>query len=157
MGESFNENFSSVYAEVRIKDAKETSGDVLDHVHITREEVFATLDRIKVDKSPVPDQVLSQTLWEARKEKAEALADIFTSSLATGEILEDWRLANVVPWFKKDSKDKLGNYRPVRGLDQMARGDLIEVYKIMRGKDRVNAYSPLPRDGELKTREHRFK
>eukprot|EP00061_Rhincodon_typus_P006832 g27877.t1 len=36
-------------------------------------------------------------------------------------------------------------------------GDLIEVYKIMRRIDRMNAYSLFLRDGELKTRGHRFK
>eukprot|EP00061_Rhincodon_typus_P007968 g30160.t1 len=37
------------------------------------------------------------------------------------------------------------------------RGDLIEVYKIMRGIARMNAYCLFPRDGELKNRENRFK
>jgi len=36
------------------------------------------------------------------------------------------------------------------------RGDLIEVYKIMRGINRKNTCL-LPREGELKTRGHRFK
>eukprot|EP00061_Rhincodon_typus_P004301 g22246.t1 len=30
---------------------------------------------------------------------------------AMGEVLEDWRLANVVPLFKKGCKEKPGNYR----------------------------------------------
>ena len=49
----------------------------------------------------------------SREEIAEALAKIFASSLSTGEVLGDWRVANVVPLFKKGSKDKPGNYRPV--------------------------------------------
>eukprot|EP00061_Rhincodon_typus_P013368 g39699.t1 len=31
--------------------------------------------------------------------------------LATGEVLEDWRVANVVPLFKKGNRDNPGNYR----------------------------------------------
>eukprot|EP00061_Rhincodon_typus_P003484 g20206.t1 len=36
-------------------------------------------------------------------------------------------------------------------------GDLTEVYKIMRGMDRVNALSVFPRVGESRTRRHQFK
>ncbi|WP_221627757.1 hypothetical protein, partial [Proteus mirabilis] len=66
------------------------------------------LKRIKVDKSPGPDQVYPRTLWEAREVIAGPLAEIFVSSIVTGEVPEDWRLANVVPLFKKGGKDKLG-------------------------------------------------
>lgn len=36
-------------------------------------------------------------------------------------------------------------------------GDIIEVYKIMRGIDRVDAQCVLPRVGESRAREHMFK
>eukprot|EP00061_Rhincodon_typus_P001769 g15729.t1 len=36
------------------------------------------------------------------------------------------------------------------------RGDLIEVYKIMRGMDRVNSQGLFSRVGKSKTRGHRF-
>ena len=36
------------------------------------------------------------------------------------------------------------------------RGDLIEVYKIMRGKDRVDSQKLFPRVEESITRRHRF-
>ena len=37
------------------------------------------------------------------------------------------------------------------------RGDLTELYKIMRGIDRMNTHGLFPREGELKTRGHRFR
>ena len=37
------------------------------------------------------------------------------------------------------------------------RGDLIEVYKIMRGTDQLDSRYLFPKVGESKTREHRFK
>ena len=92
MGEIFNEYFSLVFTVENIMGAKEimeTSGDVLGHRHITREEVSATLKCIKMDKSPGSDQVHPQILWEAREEIAEAFAEIFASSLSTGEVAED--------------------------------------------------------------------
>ena len=42
-----------------------------------------------------------RTLWEAGEKIAGPLAEIFESSTATGEVPEDWRVANVVPLFKK--------------------------------------------------------
>ena len=37
------------------------------------------------------------------------------------------------------------------------RGDLIEVYKIMRGTDQLDSQYLFPKVGESKTRGHRFK
>ena len=54
-----------------------------------------------------------QLLRETRDEIAGPRTEIFVSSLDTGEVPEDWQIANVVPLFKKGSKDNLGNYRPV--------------------------------------------
>ncbi|XP_072897849.1 myoneurin isoform X2 [Hemitrygon akajei] len=51
-------------------------------------------------------------LREAREVIAGALTNIFVSTLATGEVPEDWRVANVVPLFKKGTRDNPGNYRP---------------------------------------------
>ena len=39
--------------------------------------------------------------------------DIFHSFLESGQVAEDWRVANVTPIFQKGSREELGNYRPV--------------------------------------------
>ena len=44
---------------------------------------------------------------------AEPLSIIYQRSLLTGEVPEDWRLANVTPIYKKGRKEDPGNYRPV--------------------------------------------
>eukprot|EP00061_Rhincodon_typus_P005035 g24014.t1 len=78
------------------------------------EEVLDGLKCMKVDKSLGPDQVYPRTLREAREVVGGPFADIFVSSIATGEVSEDWRLANVVPLFKNGGKEKSGNLRPVK-------------------------------------------
>eukprot|EP00061_Rhincodon_typus_P005914 g26002.t1 len=75
--------------------------NALKNVKTLKEEVLGIPKCIKVDKSPGPDRVYSRFLRETREEIAGALVDIFTSSLTTDEVPEDWRLANVVPLFKK--------------------------------------------------------
>ena len=103
--------------------------------------VLGFLRNIKVDKSPGPDGIYSRILREAREKIAGALREIFVFSLATGEIPEDWRIANVVPLFKKGSKNNPGNYRPV-SLTSVV-GKLLE--RILR--DRI--YSHLEISGHI--------
>eukprot|EP00061_Rhincodon_typus_P010233 g34367.t1 len=94
MGEVFNQYFSSVFTvekDMKTWELGEVSDDILGTVHIIVEEVFDILKCMKVDKSPGPDQI----------------------GLATGEVLKDWRVVNVLPLFKKGCKEKLGNYRPL--------------------------------------------
>eukprot|EP00061_Rhincodon_typus_P009021 g32165.t1 len=49
-------------------------------------------------------------LLETREEIAGDLAEIFNISLVIHEVPDDWRVANVVPLFKKGSRDRPGNY-----------------------------------------------
>eukprot|EP00061_Rhincodon_typus_P001904 g16095.t1 len=112
----------------------EINSNILKNAHITEEEVLDGLKSIKVDKYSGPDQMYPRTLWEAREVIAGPLDEIFISLIATGEVLEDWRLANVVPPFMKSGKEKPGNYRAVNLTSVM--GKLLE--GILR--DRIYIY-----------------
>eukprot|EP00061_Rhincodon_typus_P008190 g30596.t1 len=59
-----------------------------------------------------PDGIYPTILREARELIARALADFFVPSLATGEVPEVWRIANLVPLFQ-GSRDNPGYYRPL--------------------------------------------
>eukprot|EP00061_Rhincodon_typus_P005606 g25316.t1 len=63
-------------------------------------------------ESPGPHVIYPRILWEGREEIAEPLAMIFSSSLPTGIVPEDWRVANAIPLFEKGNRDNPGNYRP---------------------------------------------
>eukprot|EP00061_Rhincodon_typus_P015237 g42800.t1 len=84
---------------------------MLGHFEIKKEVVLDYLKSIKVDKYRGPDGIYTSLLREARKEIAGALTKIFVTLLATGEVPEDWRVAHVVPLFKKGNRDSPGNYR----------------------------------------------
>ena len=60
-----------------------------------------------------PDEIHLRVLRELAEVVAELLSIIYQRSLLTGEVPEDWRLANVTPIYKKGCREDLGNYRPV--------------------------------------------
>jgi len=80
---------------------------------ITEELILKALTKLKVDKSPGPDNIHPMVLREAATEVVEPLTMIFRKSLSQGELPEDWRKANISPIHKKGPKDEAGNYRPV--------------------------------------------
>ena len=76
------------------------------------------------------------------------MAKIFVSSLDTGEVPEDWRVANIVPLFQKGRRDNPGNYRLV-SLTSVV-GKLVE--KILR--DRMCSH--LEENRLISHRQHGF-
>ena len=60
-----------------------------------------------------PDEIHLRVLREPAEVIAEPLSIICQRSLLTGEVSEDWRLANVTPIYKKGCREDLGNYRPL--------------------------------------------
>ncbi|XP_038671336.1 uncharacterized protein LOC119975618, partial [Scyliorhinus canicula] len=76
------------------------------------------------------------------------LALIFRSSLATGIVPEDWRIANVVPLFKKGSRDNPGNYRPV-SLTSV-------VGKVLERIIKDTIYNHLDRNNMIRDSQHGF-
>ncbi|CAJ0955931.1 unnamed protein product [Ranitomeya imitator] len=85
---------------------------ILRVTNLTQEEVRNRLNKIKIDKSPGPDGIHPRVLRELSNVIDKPLFLIFRDSIATGSVLQDWRIANVVPIFKKGSKSEPGNYRP---------------------------------------------
>ncbi|CAM4614010.1 unnamed protein product, partial [Caretta caretta] len=80
---------------------------------VEKEVVRDYLEKLDVHKSMGPDELHPRVLKELAAVIAEPLAIIFENSWRTGEVLDDWKKANVVPIFKKGKEDDPGNYRPV--------------------------------------------
>eukprot|EP00061_Rhincodon_typus_P001961 g16259.t1 len=98
MDEVLNEYFASVFTigkDLVDDDSGEGGVDSSGHVEIKREEELGVLKNMKVDKSPGPDGIYPRIRREASEEIVGALKEIFVSSLATGEVPEDWRIVNV--------------------------------------------------------------
>ncbi|CAM4506372.1 unnamed protein product [Lepidochelys kempii] len=71
------------------------------------------LEKLDEHKSMGPDALHPRVLKELADVIAEPLSIIFENSWRLGEVLDDWKKANVVPIFKKGEKEDPGNYRPV--------------------------------------------
>ncbi|GAB0204059.1 mitochondrial enolase superfamily member 1 [Grus japonensis] len=80
---------------------------------IQEEAVNDLLCHLDTHKSMGPDGIHPRVLRELAEELAKPLSIIYQQSWLTGEVPDDWRLANVTPIYKKGQKEDLGNYRPV--------------------------------------------
>ena len=107
------------------------------------EEVKEQLGNLRVDKAPGPNHMQPRVFMEVAEQVSEMLTDIFNSSLESGQVLEDWRAANITPLFKKGSREELRNYRPVsltsvvrKVLETLIRGQMrnhLNKYKLIKG------------------------
>ena len=72
--------------------------------------MILTLIRLR---APGPDGIHARILKVCAANLAYPLSILFDLSYRSGSIPSDWKDANVVPVFKKGSKCKVENYRPI--------------------------------------------
>eukprot|EP00061_Rhincodon_typus_P015186 g42721.t1 len=60
-----------------------------------------------------PDELHPRVLKEIAEETVEVLMVFFQESLDSGRVLENWKIANVTPLFKKGLRQKTENYRQI--------------------------------------------
>ncbi|KAK4816398.1 hypothetical protein QYF61_016715 [Mycteria americana] len=77
---------------------------------IEEEAVNDLLHHLDTHKSMGLDGIHLRVLRELAEELAKPLSIIYQQSWLTGEVLDNWRLANVTPIYKKGQKEDLGNY-----------------------------------------------
>ena len=65
------------------------------------------------NKSPGVDWISSKILKETVEQINTPLAHVFNMSLQEGIVPLEWKEANIIPLFKKGSRNKSVNYRPV--------------------------------------------
>ena len=85
----------------------------LKDIVVTKEIVEKKLLKLNTTKSQGRDQMHPRVLKELSSEISEILAILFNKSIAAGYLPSEWKFAIVVPLFKKGSKKKAENYRPV--------------------------------------------
>ena len=75
--------------------------------------VLKLLNNLKMHKASGPEGLSARVLKECSSEIAPILALIYNETLAQGTVPDDWRQANVAPFFKNGEKYDAANYRLV--------------------------------------------
>ena len=133
-----NAFFSSVCTKDDLRPISHTvctdyNGPVIEDATISVDLVKLKLSQLKTSSAAGPDGLHPRVLHETRDSVSTQLAAIYRETLDTGILPEDWALADVVPIYKKGSKDDPNNYRPVcltsipcKVLESIIRDQLME-------------------------------
>ena len=120
MAENLNEYFSSVFTreDISILPVLETKFegrefDYLGQLIVTPTMVAMKIRDMKDNKSPGVDGIPPKLLLEIVDQISIPLATVFNLSLEEGIVPLEWKEANIIPLFKKGSRNKSENYRPV--------------------------------------------
>ena len=120
MAEDLNGYFSSVFTKedissLPVADAKfqEAKSDYLGPLVVTQDLVAKKIKAMKDNKSPGVDGIPPKLLMETVEQISIPLARVFNLSLKEGVVPFEWKEANIIPLFKKGSRNKSENYRPV--------------------------------------------
>ena len=71
------------------------------------------IKKMKDNKSPGVDGIPPKLLKEIVEQISTPLAKLYNLSLEEGIVPSEWKEANIMPLFKKGSRNKPENYRPV--------------------------------------------
>lgn len=118
IAESFNMFFQSVFTKPCSPMTQSLFEEFYDNgnmntVSISTEGVTELLLHLDIKKSPGPDNIPNAFLKRYAVQVAPLLATIFQKSIDTATLPDDWRVAKVIPVFKKGSPLQIDNYRPI--------------------------------------------
>lgn len=85
----------------------------LRNITVTTEEIKHELDKLDGEKASGPDGIPSLVLKSCSEALTLPLSKIFAQSLDEGKLPSEWKKATVTPIFKKGSRKKAENYRPI--------------------------------------------
>merc|ERR1712035_97554 len=85
----------------------------LNSISVSRTEVLKKLKELDIRKAVGKAEISGWVLKECAEELSHPITTLFESSLKQGRIPYQWKLADIIPIFKKGDKEVPLNYRPV--------------------------------------------
>ena len=156
MSEEFNRYFSSVFTAENVKNMPAAEQmfvgrdeEALLNVVISEGTILEKLKKLREDKAPGDDGIMSRVMHQLQDQLVEPLKLMFEQSMQDGEVPNDWRSANVTPIFKKGSRCQVGNYRPVSLTSQIS--------KLLESIIRDAIVKHLERNELIKSSQHGFR
>ena len=119
MAENLNEYFSSAFTrgDISALPVPETKSEGRESDYlgqlIATQKMVANKIRDMKDNKPGVDGIPPKLLLEIVEQISIPLATLFNLSLEEGVVPLEWKEANIIPLFKKGSRNKSENYRPV--------------------------------------------
>ena len=120
MAEALNEYFSSVFTiedisslPVPFTQFEGNKSEHLGQLFVNPEIIAKKIKKMKYDKSPGVDGIPPKWLEEIVEQINTPLGKVFNLSLEEGIVPSEWKEANITPLFKKGSRNKPENYRPM--------------------------------------------
>ena len=110
--------------------------------------VAKKIKAMKDNKSPGVDGIPPKLLMETVEQISIPLSRLFNLSLKEGVVPVEWKVANIMPLFKKGSRNKSENYRPV-SLTSV-------ICKLLQRLIKDHMVDFLVRHKLLNTSQHRF-
>ena len=108
IAESFNKYFVSIFSSdsttVGHHQQNSQSAITLEEITLTNDEVLSVLINLDNNKAQGPDGIPARLLTETAFQITPSLCSLFNKSLRSGILPDDWKLANVVPVQKKETK-----------------------------------------------------
>ena len=134
MANELNNYFGSVFTRENVTQVPKKhveTNRTMQEVIITEEKIVEKIIKLRVDAAPGPDNITPRFLKETVDIVKIPLKIIFRKSLSQQKCPEDWKMAHVVPIYKKGTKGSASNYRPVsltsvpcKILEQIIKDDL---------------------------------
>lgn len=90
-------------------------------ISITEQEVADALKLLNPNKASGPDEIPARLLKEAGNTIVTVLTKLFNLSLETATVPTEWKMANIVPIYKKGDKQIVSNYRPISLLSVVSK------------------------------------
>ena len=140
MAEVLNEYFRSICTTEDISSLpvpftkfKGNKSEHLWQLFVTPEMIEKKIKKMKDSKSHGVDGIPQKLLREIVEQISTPLAKLFNLSLEEGILPSEWKEANITPLFKKGSRKKPNNYRPVsltsvvcKLLEKLIRDHMVE-------------------------------
>jgi hypothetical protein len=111
----FNQFFYNQFSsnDLAVPQVNQFANDNLSSLTLTHDEVFKALQGIKVHKAYNPDGIPPVVLKLCASVLTSSITLLFNLCLDSGYVPNKWKLANIIPIFKKGNPELVNNYRPV--------------------------------------------